>query len=172
MARRRPKYLRKNKIRLPLSAYLIYLLVLTTLITGVSFSSYVASSQSVDEARVAVMAVDAVIDVTNLMINQHPGGVTVIPVTVTNQDGSRICEVAQAYTLEVERLSENLPLNYTFYEDSACTKEVQAPDGLLAAGTLEEDHFWLKVTWPAPGNAADAFEIDAFRIVVHAQQVD
>lgn len=172
MARRRPKYLRKNKIRLPLSAYLIYLLVLTTLITGVSFSSYVASSQSIDEARVAVMAVDAVIDVTDLMINQYPGGVTVIPVIVTNQDGARICEVAQEYSVTLERLSENLPLQYTFYEDSACTKEVQTPGGLLAAGTLEEDRFWLKITWPEPGNAADAFEIDAFRIVVHAQQID
>lgn len=172
MARRRPKYLRKNKMRLPLSAYLIYLLVLTTLITGVSFSSYVASSGAVEEARVAVMAVDAVIDVTDLVDNQYPGGVTVIPVIVTNQEGTRICEVAQEYTLTLERLSENLPLTYAFYEDSACTKEVTSAGGVLPPAVLEEDHYWLKITWPAPGNAADAFEIDAFRIVVHAQQID
>lgn len=46
---------KKNRVRLPLRAYLLYLLVVTFALTGVTFSRYVASSDGGDGARVAVI---------------------------------------------------------------------------------------------------------------------
>lgn len=44
---------KKNRVRLPLRAYLLYLLVVTFALTGVTFSRYVTSSDWGDGARVA-----------------------------------------------------------------------------------------------------------------------
>lgn len=46
---------KKNRVRLPLRAYLLYLLVVTFALTGVTFSRYVTSSNGGDAARVAVI---------------------------------------------------------------------------------------------------------------------
>lgn len=46
---------KKNRVRLPLRAYLLYLLVVTFALTGVTFSRYVTSSDWGDGARVAVI---------------------------------------------------------------------------------------------------------------------
>lgn len=46
---------KKNRVRLPLRAYLLYLLVVTFALTGVTFSRYVTSSSGGDAARVAVI---------------------------------------------------------------------------------------------------------------------
>lgn len=46
---------KKNRVRLPLRAYLLYLLVVTFALTGVTFSRYVTSSDGGDAARVAVI---------------------------------------------------------------------------------------------------------------------
>ena len=46
---------KKNRVRLPLRAYLLYLLVVTFALTGVTFSRYVVSSDWGDGARVAVI---------------------------------------------------------------------------------------------------------------------
>ena len=46
---------KKNRVRLPLRAYLLYLLVVTFALTGVTFSRYVVSSDWGDGARVAAI---------------------------------------------------------------------------------------------------------------------
>lgn len=46
---------KKNRVRLPLRAYLLYLLVVTFALTGVTFSRYVTSSYGGDAARVAAI---------------------------------------------------------------------------------------------------------------------
>lgn len=46
---------KKKRVRLPLRAYLLYLLVVTFALTGVTFSRYVTSSDGGDAARVAVI---------------------------------------------------------------------------------------------------------------------
>jgi len=48
-----------EKFRLPLSAYLCYLLVATLLFTGVSFSKFASAAGGSDTARVAKFSVDA-----------------------------------------------------------------------------------------------------------------
>lgn len=45
----------KNKIKLPVRAYLLYLLLATFLITGVTFSKYVTKSSGGDKARVVAI---------------------------------------------------------------------------------------------------------------------
>ena len=60
----------KKRIKLPLHAYLLYLLVASLLFTGVSFSSYVATTSGADSARVARFDVTIEGSNDNLMINE------------------------------------------------------------------------------------------------------
>lgn len=46
---------KKSRVRLPLRAYILYLLVVTFALTGVTFSRYVADSSGGDAARVATI---------------------------------------------------------------------------------------------------------------------
>lgn len=65
------KQLKKpNNRRLPLRAWLLYLVVVTFALTGVTFSRYVASSYSRDEARVATFGQLEVVEPSS----DAPGG--------------------------------------------------------------------------------------------------
>lgn len=172
MKRKGGKYLKK-KVRLPLSAYLMYLLVATLLFTGVSFSKFATTSSGEDDARVAVMAMDAVYDIPQELLIA-PGETVELTVTLTNKEGSRICEVMQEYTLTVENLTNNMALTYEYYllEGAEETKQTVAT-GTFQAGVAESATYKIKITWPdAPQPAGSAFEVDGLKIVVKAEQIN
>lgn len=50
---------REKKFRLPLSAYLGYLMIITLILSGISLARYTASSSDIDVAKVAVFKVSA-----------------------------------------------------------------------------------------------------------------
>ncbi|MGN0165551.1 MAG: hypothetical protein ACI39R_05155 [Lachnospiraceae bacterium] len=91
----------KNKNRLPVRAYLIYLSVFLFLLTGVTFSKYVASSNGTDSARVAsieditVTETGSFIEDTKLLLQP---GVDLEKKAVVNFGGS---EVATYVFIEV-----------------------------------------------------------------------
>lgn len=117
--KRRGKYEKKAKFRLPLSAYLTYLLVATLMFTSVSFSKYATTASGSDSARVACW----VADITG---NEKSGNRTLdgvgegmsggqnnldsflYEVTVTNVKDDLVCEVSMDYTIYVE-LDEGVP---------------------------------------------------------------
>lgn len=159
--------------RLPLSVYLAYLLVATVVMTGVTFSGYITTVSGSDEVRVAVMATEATITVSE-NIPVCPGESTTIPVVITNRDrDGRICEVAQEYLLSISQVEDNLPLVWKVYSDAQCTQVVDSLEGELPASTETAIRYWVRVTWPAEKNSASyALNVDALKIVVTAEQMD
>lgn len=165
----------RKKRRIPLSVYLSYLLVATLLVTGVTFSGYITTATGGDEARVAVMAGEVRVDMGDTELLIGPGDSEKIKVTVSNQSGTRTCEVAQRYELSVQRVlgdDENLPVTYGFYKDEACS-ELCDGKGELNAGTAHEVEYWLKVEWPEEkNNPLYAWEIEALELHATAEQID
>ena len=166
-----PKHNRK-KSRFPLGIFLGYLFLITLMLTNITISRYISKHTAGDGARVAVMASKASITVEPMV--GHPGDADLIPISVTNKDGDRVCEVAQSYSVEVRNLTGNLPLEFAFYEDQACSTPVTGmPSGTFAAGTEASEQFWLRVTWPETQNNPElAFALDACEITVLAEQID
>ena len=82
----------KNKFRLPISAYISYLLLASVLLTGVTLSKYTTKTASIDEARVAIFKVG--MSSSNSSIELEAGETTTQTYTVKNDS-----EVAIEYTL-------------------------------------------------------------------------
>lgn len=171
--KRTGKYEKKNKMHLPLSAYLTYLLVATLLFTGVSFSKFATTSSGEDSARVAVMAMD-----TSYVIAEElpiaPGETVEFTVTLTNKEEDRICEVTQNYFMTVENLTNNMALSYDYFLMDGANEKVQDfVSGTFHAGVEESATYKIKITWTgAPQPASSAFEVDGLKIVIKTEQVD
>lgn len=171
--KRTGKYEKKNKMRLPLSAYLTYLLVATLLFTGVSFSKFATTSSGEDSARIAVMAID-----TSYVIAEElsiaPGETVDFTVTLTNKEGDRICEVTQNYSMTVENLTNNMALSYDYYlMDGENESAKDSVGGTFHAGVEESATYKIKITWTGvPQPASSAFEVDGLKIVIKTEQVD
>lgn len=170
---RQGKYEKKNQMRLPLSAYLIYLLVATLLFTGVSFSKFATTTSGEDSARVAVMAMDTTYSLGEYLYGT-PGETKNFTITLTNKEGTKICEVAQKYTMSVESLTNNLALSCEYYKmDGTTETKVDAVSGTFPAGVEETATYIIKITWSGASQpAAKAFEVDALRIVINTEQID
>ena len=172
------KHLKQKKMRLPLSIYLTYLLAATLLFTGVSYSRYATTASGEASTRVAAMASDSTAVINGTLL-AAPGESQTFTVTVTNKDGSQVCEVAQEYTMYVENLTGNMNLTYEFvdvetmtYTDAEGVSHT-AVTGSFAAGVEEEVTYTIRVTWNAGAQPEHmAFEVDALQVVVQAVQVD
>lgn len=162
---------------------LIFLCFITTIIIlSISFSRYESTVASDSTTRVAIMATDVSVD-AQVPVGAYPGSDPVVcPITITNKDGNNVCEVAQSFTIEVERsTTENLPLTFELYRDEYCTEILQADEnGIYSADDFrftakdeQEMTFYLKINWPEDKNdEAYALEIEHFAINVVATQID
>ena len=169
----------KNRMRLPLCAYLTYLLVATLMFSSVSFSKFATTSSSEDSARVAIMAMDTTVIISRPLKAAPCGTSEEFTVIVTNQENSQICDVAQEYTLYIENLSGNMNLTFEFVGVSTTTYTDTdgiphtAVTGSFEAGVEKILTYTVRVRWNAkPQPEHMAFEVDALRIVVLASQVD
>lgn len=162
------KYQKKRARRVPLSAWLCYALVLTMALTGITLSGYVSSASDQDAARVAVMGA-GIHALTTEQIYICPGETVQIPFSITNTDElGRVSEVTLDYAITIENIENNLPLTWELYSGDAVAER----SGRLKPGQEQDISYNLKVTWLADQNAsAMAFEVDALRITVTAEQV-
>lgn len=166
----------KNKLRLPLRAYLSYILLATLLFTGVSFSKFATTSSGQDSARVAVMASDTSFVLND--INLAPGDAYVdIPVTLTNQKDGRVCEVEQQYTMYVENITNNMELTFTYYNDKGVLiKDGDTPVsevvGFFHAAAVDTDTYTIRVEWTGPRTEEYSHAVDALRVRIVAEQLD
>lgn len=141
-----------NKRRLPLRAWLLYLAVATFALTGVTFSRYVASAYSQDEARVAAFGGLTVTDSGSVQV--QPGVAAKKDLTV-HFDGSEaavyvFAEVQggwtrgadnRTYTYGAGSLSWRVADGWTHLRDNVYYREL-APNtaldaGLIAGGTVD-----------------------------------
>ena len=89
---------KNTKFRLPISAYISYLMLASVLLTGVSFSKYVAKTTSINEARVAIFNIDTQ-STSATSFELEAGGTANYSFKVKN-----LSEVAVDYKLIVENL--------------------------------------------------------------------
>lgn len=157
--------------RIPLRAYLLYLLAASVVCTGVTFSSYLSSSSGGGDARVALFANDVSL---NIPISEdcYPGCSFEVPITVSNYEKvgltEKVCEVSQAYTLEAQLLVGNLPLTVE-WKSGNNSGEFSANDAAT------DNTYYVVVTWPVNAESTSyefADEIEVLRVIIDAEQVD
>lgn len=141
-----------NKRRLPLRAWLLYLAVATFALTGVTFSRYVASAHSQDEARVITFGD---LTVTDSGVTQVQPGVAAKKDLTVHFEGSEaavyvFAEVQgdwtrgadnRTYTYGGGSLSWRVADGWTHLQDNVYYREL-APNtaldaGLIAGGTVD-----------------------------------
>lgn len=160
------------------TAMLLCLLFATIFLLGGLLAQLKGTAAGTNEARVAVMAADAAVDIPVSV--GYPGASTVIPVVLTNSDGGRICEVAQRCSVTIEKMTSNLPLTVELYSDAECTDALTSEEGVYGgeefefpAGEKKEIPYYLKVTWQEDRKEPNlAFEIDYLSVKVSAVQID
>lgn len=136
-----------NKRRLPLRAWLLYLAVATFALTGVTFSRYVASAHSQDEARVAAFGGLTVTDSGSVQV--QPGVAAKKDLTV-HFDGSEAATYVfvelkgsdwtrgadnRTYTYGGGSLSWRVADGWTHLRDNVYYREL-APNTALDAGLI------------------------------------
>lgn len=140
-----------NKRRLPLRAWLLYLAVATFALTGVTFSRYVASAHSQDEARVITFGD---LTVTDSGVTQVQPGVPAEKDLTVRFEGSEaavyvFAEVQGGWTLGADGIyhdatglmSWRVAGGWTHLRDNVYYREL-APNtaldaGLIAGGTVD-----------------------------------
>ena len=164
----------KRLKKIPLRVWLFYLLLISILCTGVTFASYKSESSGGSSTRVALFANDTKVDISITEI--EPGMSIEIPITVTNYDDDRICEVSQSYRMHAETFVGVLPLKLEWV--SVDTKNVvgDSVTGQFFLSDGEREHSYkLLVSWPIDGGYPDADlvnEIEVIRLVVYCEQID
>lgn len=163
---------------LPPAVYIVYLLVLTVILTGVTFSGYISSASGSDGARVAKFEiVETGVQAMYLKTAIVPGETQTKALSITNKS-----EVAVTYRIIAENLDNNLPLQVQFY------KKGDAGNKLPADGTeyfelppnSEKVDYVLEISWndeeKEPGeNPRDpkyAGMIDRLRVQLYVEQKD
>ena len=158
---------KQKKFRLPLSAYLSYLLVACLLVMGVTFSGYVSSAGGSDSARVAKFKVTSAGEVfvaDPITASLEPGETVIKQFDVTNSSETTVeCFVDFTY------LTGNLPLSCQVLNRGG------APfNGTIAMG--ETGKFDIKISWPITGVADRSPQyanmVDQIQFKLTAQQVD
>lgn len=160
---------RRKKGKLPIHLYLIYMIIATLLFTGVTFSSYVSTSEGGDEVQVALFANDT--EVILPVTECYPGCEFTIQVTVTNYEGDKVCEVSQAYSITAETVTGSIPLELDWLEvDGDPVGNFHINDGEKQVKVYD-----LKVTWPVTDSnitSEYADEIEVIRIIIDCNQID
>lgn len=104
-----------ERARLPLSAYLSYLLVATLLFTGVSFSKFASTASGSDSATVARVVINGTETTTaNTITLDKPNGSTTASYSfsVSNAKNGTVSEVSLSYKIIVN-LPDALPTGVT-----------------------------------------------------------
>lgn len=141
-----------NKRRLPLRAWLLYLAVATFALTSVTFSRYVASAHSQDEARVITFGDLTVTDSGSVQVQpgvaakkdltvHFDGSEAAVYVFAEVQDGWTRGADNRTYTYGADSLSWCVADGWTHLRDNVYYREL-APNtvldaGLIAGGTVD-----------------------------------
>lgn len=168
------RHVKRTRAKLPMSAYLLYLLTLTFICTGISFSRFASTTTVEGSARIAVMA--SGMQCADIAVEGCPGSTSQqARIELTNYeeaDGeTRVSDVTLECSLTAENLTNNIPLQFAFYEDANRSKPLDTVT--LSPGEKSSKALYLVISWPSDYNDGSyAFEIDAVRIIATATQVD
>ena len=177
----------KKRTRLPLSAYLSYLLVATVLFTGVTFSGYITAVNGGDSARVAKF------EITETMFKNVNGVKTEetmsAPISAALAPGEsvtreiiveNVSEVAIEYGVDLVRVTNNLPaLNLNLKLDTVDAEIQELPNNTYRLPAGKTADFTLTIHWPVdpvqyPNNTSPDYvgKADELWVVITATQAD
>lgn len=132
---------------------------------GGLYAKYTAHTSASDEARVAKFEIteDNKSFTEELMISFAPGTIET-EIQVANKS-----ETAVAYTIAVENLTQNIPLQFQIADSTEVFE--QAPQTYeLAMG--ETDKYTIKLIWSYEDALQHIGKVDQVRIVLNAVQID
>jgi len=182
LAAEKPKTENK-KFRLPLKAYLMYLIVATLLFTGVSLSKYAISAGGEDGAGVAKVYFSSDMDEDyNLNITAAPGNEAdedaTFELQLFNKTNAIISEVDLSYSVKIENLTNNLPLTFKFYRKEANStltlldSTENTVTGKFEAGADASITYVIKIIWDEVPPESASYEVDSIRVTVTSEQDD
>lgn len=177
----RAKHYKKRRRRLPVHVYLVYLCMITLLLTGVSFSRYIFVATGKDSADTAVFAVSAEPDSgqsSDITIESEDADLSQsFSFKVMNSGDGRASEVAIRYDVIVtlpQALPSGVEMTLEGYgslplEDG--NTYIYSDAGQFAAGKSEEHTHKLNFT-VNPDEVTDSAKLQNITITVHAEQID
>lgn len=155
----------------PLYAYLLYLLVVGSLFTGITSSRYLASDSCDDSASVSAVALSTSGN-SGSLIHLEPGSQDSYSFTVSNYEADTVSQVALQYDVVVE-LSGELPQGVRMMLDEASGSGTGKVYTFFDAGTLlagEEDSNSHALSFTADaGSSAASVEVT---VTILAEQAD
>ncbi len=165
--------------------YLIYLFLISLIITGISFSRFSSVIQNTGPENTAIPAVVFSTWIMNQQAStvniegMKPGDIRTITISVNNQDGSgNASGYSQSYTLELDTTG-NLPLQYSLTKAGtpvalthpASYQYVSAAQE-FTANIATTSSFILTMAWPANINSYTyKNEIDYLQLRLRAVQL-
>lgn len=180
----------KKKSKNRLIKYLVYLLVVTMLMTSSTLAKYAGEAKASANATVALFAVGTSSQLQIYIDDTlQPGSVVESEFYVQNYDEGVRSETAISYEVQIETTG-NLPLKFELSgskeaNDSDANsvlaggldEELRAVGGELPVAADESEQrrhtYTLKITWPASETSMDySYERDLITVKVDAAQVD
>lgn len=150
---------------LRLAGILFCLTLFSVHLTSGLYARYTTSASGSDSARVARFDIKQTGELMQLIELDVWPGFTSEDYTIVLENNS---EVAVAYTVSVERLTENLPLTLTIDGESGL-----AASGTMQANAVDSVNYRLQIAWGSGGNDERlSYEIDAIRVTVRVEQID
>lgn len=150
-----------------------YILISWTLFTNTTYSRYVSMQENNESALVSLLESDVI--VVNIdEVQGEPGSTNIIPIKINNYKDEILAQVALKYTLTIEKLENNIPLEYNICSDSLGVTEIgKLVTGEFSANTPQSIEYYLKIHWPKEyNNYSYSYKADAFKLIVKSEQID
>ena len=153
---------------LPPAVYLAYLLILSLVLTGVTFSGYITSASGKDGARVAKFEIvtEQKLYETSIEADLIPGETKDVSLQIQNKS-----EVAVKCRILAANLTGNLPVDVCFV-----VGETEYPSGVEGGFALdpnsENTEYRLRVKWNGSADPQFAGMIDHISLQLHVEQID
>lgn len=174
-------------MRRMLPLYLVYLIIVTLVVTGVSFSKYGTIVDGIDTARVAKPVLEYVpvsatyrgVPIGSIsgglsFTDVKPGDELVYTFQIRNYDGANLNEVLLKYNIVVgvEPVEERLPLTRTL--TPASTYPSAEPNWtILGMGEQITHSYTLTILWNAAQTGSEySNKTQTIRITINAEQID
>lgn len=168
---------KKTPGKIPPLVWIGYLLVVTVVVTGVTFSGYVSRTSGGDTARVAKFQVTEEISVTETtaFFGMYPGGEDSWPFEIQNES-----EVALRCSITLSS-TDNLPLRfYVVTDEGEIPLSENTEAEFISLSPLESaENLSLKAVWEKGDTEWDAsaaekymHEADAVTVTIRTEQID
>ena len=160
--------------------FLIVIVMIITSFCFVAFSKYLVSLSGVAGTSVALFQNSTSVSIND--IKGKPGSVTIIPLHISNYDGSKTSEVDSKFTINISHdYGKNIPLVAEVYKDRECSELVYKDEMgnffdstfTFKASKRETKNVYLKIEWPVNENKYEnVFEIDYLTLNFRVSQID